>query len=262
MTVSDPEQESQDPYDVFYAEVAARQLADWLPSAPTTVLDLSGGHGTFTRLMLVAGHDVVRAVADRRLGVDTRVHLEGSSRGRLHQVAADTRDLSWVATDSVDCDPGGEPRAVLLAAGRGHRGRDDPRRCARAAGCCSASTHWCWGWPGSPNRAAGPSSRTRRAPTSSWSPTSTARSPGASGRRSCATLLEDTGLKVEWIRPRSVLSKEAVVRALASDRDGAADPGPYRGGPGRRPRRRVGGHPPPRLRESSSAELRHELGWG
>ena len=30
-------------------------------------------------------------------------------------------------------------------------------------------------------------------------------------------LLEDTGLKVEWIRPRSVLSKEAVVRALASD---------------------------------------------
>jgi SAM-dependent methyltransferase len=31
------------------------------------------------------------------------------------------------------------------------------------------------------------------------------------------TLLEDTGLKVEWIRPRSVLSKEAVVRALASD---------------------------------------------
>ncbi len=31
------------------------------------------------------------------------------------------------------------------------------------------------------------------------------------------TLLEEVGLTVEWVRPRTVLSKEAVVRALATD---------------------------------------------
>ncbi|MDX6207176.1 MAG: hypothetical protein QOF39_3233, partial [Frankiales bacterium] len=30
-------------------------------------------------------------------------------------------------------------------------------------------------------------------------------------------VLEEAGLKVEWVRPRTVLSKEAVVRAMATN---------------------------------------------
>src|ERR1700710_3075925 len=87
-----------DPYDAFYAEVPSRRLSDWLPDSPTTVLDLSGGCGTFARLMVEAGHRVVPAV--HRHGSLTQ--LDPAARERLHEVAADTRDLRWLAADSLD----------------------------------------------------------------------------------------------------------------------------------------------------------------
>ncbi len=216
MTVSDHDHEPGDPYDVFYAEVAARQLADWLPSAPTTVLDLSGGHGTFTRLMLDAGHDVVRAVADRRLGVDTRVQHDGQP-GRLHQVAADTRDLRWIASGSVEAILA-ESRALsfsLLAEDtvaemcRGLRpgGRLLLTVDSLVLGLARLAEQGRWA-----ELADAPSADVVLVPYLDGTITR------CFWPEELRSLLEDAGLKVEWIRPRSVLSKEAVVRALASDR--------------------------------------------
>lgn len=218
MAVNDPAQDSTDngPYDVFYAEVAARQLSDWLPAKPTTVLDLSGGCGTFTVHMLDAGHDVVRAVADRRLGVDTRVRRDDRSPGVLYQVAADTRDLRWVATDSVDAilaesralsfsllaeDTVAEMTRALRPGGRlllcvdslllGLARLAEQGRWAELADAPSADVVLVPYLDGTITRCFWP--------------------------EELRALLEETGLKVQWIRPRSVLSKEAVVRALASD---------------------------------------------
>ena len=219
MAVNDPSHDpvDADPYDLFYAEVAARQLADWLPSTPTTVLDLSGGCGTFTVLMLDAGHDVVRAVADRRLGVDTRVRHPNGQGGRLHQVAADTRDLRWVATDSVDAILA-ESRALsfsLLAEDTVTEMTRALRPGGRLLLCVDSLVL----------------GLARLAEQGRWAELADAPSadvvlvPYLDGTitrcfwpEELRALLEETGLTVEWIRPRSVLSKEAVVRALASDR--------------------------------------------
>jgi hypothetical protein len=45
-------------YWVFYREVAAAQLAAWLPRQPARVLDLSGPAG-FAAELVQAGHEVV-----------------------------------------------------------------------------------------------------------------------------------------------------------------------------------------------------------
>jgi SAM-dependent methyltransferase len=205
-----------DPYDVFYAEVAARQLADWLPNHPTTVLDLSGDYGTFTRLLIEAGHDVVRAVADRRLGVDNRVRLDPASALRLHQVAADTRDLRWLAAASLDVVLA-ESRALsfsLLA-------EDTVADIARALrpggrlllcvdslvlGLARLAEQGRWA-----ELADVPSADVVLVPYEDGSITR------CFWPEELRALLEDAGLDVEWVRPRTVLSKEAVLRALAVD---------------------------------------------
>src|SRR5262245_44683587 len=51
---------SDDPYWSFYDEVASVQLREWLPSASSRVLDVSGQRDRFARQMVAAGHQVVR----------------------------------------------------------------------------------------------------------------------------------------------------------------------------------------------------------
>jgi SAM-dependent methyltransferase len=214
MSVIDPalEPTDVDPYDVFYAEVAARQLSDWLPTSPTTILDLSGGCGTFVRLMVEAGHDVVRAV----LGHGSPSDIGQTAGGRLHEVEADTRDLSWLAADCVDVvlaesrslsfsllaeetveniaralRPGGRLMlcvdslvlglARLAEQGRGAELADVPSADVVLVPYEDGTITRCF-WP-----------------------------------EELRQVLEDAGLKVEWVRPRTVLSKEAVVRALATN---------------------------------------------
>nr|WP_241834382.1 methyltransferase domain-containing protein [Pseudofrankia asymbiotica] len=55
---------SDDPYWSFYDEVASVQLREWLPGAPSRVLDVSGQRDRFARQMVAAGHQVIRVVGD------------------------------------------------------------------------------------------------------------------------------------------------------------------------------------------------------
>jgi SAM-dependent methyltransferase len=211
-----PERIDVDPYDVFYAEVAARQLSEWLPDRPTTVLDLSGGCGIYARLMVEAGHDVVRAVVNGRPDDLTLMVLDDGTPGQLHQVAADTRDLRWLADDSLDVvlaesrslsfsllaeatveqiaqalRPGGRLLLCVDSLVLGLARLAEQGRWAELADVPSADVVLVPAEDGSITRCFWP--------------------------EELRALLEDAGLVVDWVRPRTVLSKEAVVRALASD---------------------------------------------
>ena len=212
MAVTDPALEPSDvePYDVFYAEVAARQLAEWLPSSPTMILDLSGGCGTFARLMVEAGHEVVRAIHGH--GSPSEV----AGPGGLHEVEADTRDLRWLAADSVEVvlaesrslsfsllaeetveniaralRPGGRLMLCVDSLVLGLARLAEQGRWAELADVPSADVVLVPYEDGTITRCFWP--------------------------EELRQLLEDAGLKVEWVRPRTVLSKEAVVRALATN---------------------------------------------
>lgn len=84
------------PYWTFYGEVAAAQLAAWLPDVPGRVLDLSGCD-RFTGQLVAAGHDVV-VVHDEQPAVPGLC----AGPGRLLPVVAETRHLGWLRSDSVD----------------------------------------------------------------------------------------------------------------------------------------------------------------
>ena len=84
------------PYWLFYREVAAAQLAEWLPAAVRRVLDLSGPTG-YAAQLVAAGHEVVLVRAD-----EDEVRPDVTGPGRVLPVVADPRSLSFVAPDSVD----------------------------------------------------------------------------------------------------------------------------------------------------------------
>ena len=81
----------------FYEEVAAAQLAGWLPEQPQRVLDLSGGRTRFAEQLVRAGHEVVHVRADAAEPIPS-----SHGAGRLIPVVADARGLTWVKPASVD----------------------------------------------------------------------------------------------------------------------------------------------------------------
>ncbi|AEH08468.1 MULTISPECIES: methyltransferase domain-containing protein [Protofrankia] len=235
--------DSDDPYWAFYEDVAATQLASWLPMPRIRVLDVSGPRTRFARQMVTAGHDVVRVVpAPDRLGArgvgrraDGHARSGGASPrpgeaggpaavrlgditgpGRLVQVAGDPRSLDWFAPESFD---------AVLAEGRAlsfclatETTLEEIHRMLRPGGrllLCVDSLLL---------GLARLAEQHRWAELSDVPRADVVLVPAEDGSitrcfwpEELRALLTSAGLDVDWIRPRTVLSAEAVTRAVASD---------------------------------------------
>jgi SAM-dependent methyltransferase len=199
-----------DPYSAFYLEVAAAQLASWLPPATRlTVLDLSRAGGLFAAQLAADGHSVLHVaptVADAPVARAAGVRV----------VAGDSRDLSWLADAAVD--------AVLAEAGAlcfslaAEETVADIARVLRPGGhllVCVESLVL---------------GLSRLAEQGRWAELADAPAadvvlvPGSDGSitrcfwpEELRGLLNEAGFAVNWIRPRSVLPQAVVERALADD---------------------------------------------
>ncbi len=194
----------ESPYWLFYREVAAVQLASWLPSRPARVLDLSGPAG-FAAELAEAGHEVVHVCESASL----RPRVEG----RVLPVVADSRTLGWLADDAVDLvlaesqalsmclaaevtvehlrrilRPGGRLLLAVDSLVLGLARLADQGRWAELADVPAADVVLVPADDGSIRRCFWPEELT--------------------------SLLTDAGLEVEWVRPRSVLTPATVERAL------------------------------------------------
>lgn len=169
------------PYWLFYDEVAAAQVAEWLPAEPSRVLDVSGG-GRFAGQVAAAGHSVVH-VADEPDPVDL--------------VLAESRALSLSLATEVALDqlvrvlrPGGRLLLVVESLLLGLARLAEQGRWAELADAPSADVVLVPAEDGTMTRCFWPEDLT--------------------------SLLVDAGLEVEWVRPRTVLTPATVERALSS----------------------------------------------
>jgi SAM-dependent methyltransferase len=206
-TGSSPVPPDDSPYWMFYDEVAAAQLTAWLPDVPQRILDVSGPCSPFPPMLLGAGHEAVHAVP-----ADASPPPHGD--GRLLRVRADTRSLGWLADGSVDAvlaesralsltliaedtlaefcrvlRPGGRLLLVVESLVLGLARLADQGRWAELADVPAADVVLVTAEDGSIVRCFWP--------------------------EELHTLLTDSGLDVEWVRPRSVISPNTVERAVA-----------------------------------------------
>ena len=207
------------PYWTFYEEVAAAQLAAWMPARPQRVLDLSGGRARFAAQLVEAGHEVVHARPAGGGGEPLAEPLAGA-RGRLLPVVADARSLGWLADRSVDAvlaesralslclatettaeellrvlRPGGRLLLVVESLVLGLARLADQARWAELADVPSADVVLVPVEDGGILRCFWP--------------------------EELHGLLADVGFEVDWVRPRSVLAPSAVERALIEGGAGA-----------------------------------------
>jgi hypothetical protein len=198
-------------FDRFLAAVAVRQLADWLPVEPATILDVSPHSPGLVGHMLDAGHTVIHVEAG-----PVPVDIQPDRAGRLLTVAADGRTIDWLGDSAVDAvvAEGGilsddlaaeltleELCRVLRPHGRillcvdslvaGLSRLADQGRWAELADVPAADVVLVPGPDGQVTRCYWP--------------------------EELHGMLAAAGFEVEWIRPRTVLAEETVSRALAVD---------------------------------------------
>lgn len=200
---------SDDPYWAFYEEVAAAQLAGWLPSAPSRVLDVSGQRARFSRQMVAAGHQVVRVVP----AVSTD---EAAGPGRLLQVVGDPRSLDWFVGGAFDAVLA-EARALSFCLAT-ESTLEEVYRLLRPGGqllLCVDSLLL---------GLARLAEQHRWAELSDVPRADVVLVPAEDGTitrcfwpEELQDLLKQAGFELDWIRPRTVLSAEAVRRAVAED---------------------------------------------
>ena len=195
-------------YQRFYAEVAAAQLGEWLPTDPSRLLDLSGGAGRFGLVAARAGHQVLHVVEPGTPAPEPRVGFS--------LVEADPMGLGWLADVAFD---------AVLAEGRTvsrclatEQALDDVARVLRPGGrllLCVDSLL---------------AGMARLADQGRWAELAdvpladVVLVPGLDGSITrcfwpdeLRSVLDDAGFDVEWVRPRTVLSPEAVERAVSAD---------------------------------------------
>ena len=211
-------------FDQFLAEVARAQLDAWLPAEPSLVLDLSLKCARAVGLMLSRGHTVVHADLEAARpdisgpDISSAVGIPApAAGGRLVTVRADPRRIDWLADASVDAlvAEGG----VLSESLATEITLDDIRRVLRPGGrllmCVDSLV----------------SGLSRLADQGCWAELADVPAadvvlvPSDDGHVSryfwpeeLHGMLTDAGFEVEWIRPRTVLAEETVVRALRFDR--------------------------------------------
>jgi len=202
--------DSDDPYWAFYEEVAAVQLREWLPGQPARVLDVSGPRARFARQMVSAGHHVVRVVGDAEQSD------QATGPGSLLPVVGDARSLDWFAPRSFDAVLA-EARALSFCLST-ETTLDEIYRMLRPGGrllLCVDSLLL---------GLARLAEQHRWAELSDVPRADVVLVPAEDGTitrcfwpEELRALLTSAGLEVAWIRPRSVLSAEAVKRAVAED---------------------------------------------
>ncbi len=201
---------SDDPYWAFYEEVASVQLREWLPTRPSRVLDVSGPRARFARQMVTAGHQVVRVVAEPTSGDPV------SGPGALLPVVGDARSLDWFLPGSFDAvlaearalsfclatettleeihsmlRPGGQLLLCVDSLLLGLARLAEQHRWAELSDVPRADVVLVTAEDGTITRCFWP--------------------------EELSALLSSAGFEVDWIRPRTLLSAEAVKRAVAED---------------------------------------------
>ncbi len=198
----------EDPgYWRFYDEVSAVQLREWLPGGRVRVLDLSGAAGRFAQLVADAGHEVVHVCRDPdddlhddrvRYVVGDLLDLGGLREGAFQAVVAEACALSRHL--AAECtlarihdllEPGGRLLLSVQSLVLGLARLAEQERWAELADVPSADVVLVPNEDGSISRCFWP--------------------------QELHELLAANGFEVEWIRPRTVLSQEAVTRALRAD---------------------------------------------
>lgn len=195
------------PYWLFYDEVAAAQVAQWLPAEPARVLDVSGGR-RFAGQVATAGHEVVHVLTEPSA-------VPPAPTGRLLPVVAETRSLDWLQADCVDLvlaesralsmclatevtieqlvrvlRPGGRLLLVVESLLLGLARLAEQGRWAELADAPAADVVLVPDDAGTLTRCFWP--------------------------EDLRTLLVEAGLEVEWVRPRTVLTPATVERALTT----------------------------------------------
>jgi SAM-dependent methyltransferase len=200
------ESETLASYWTFYWAVAAAQLSRWLPHRPSRVLDLSGPQARCASQVAAAGHTVVEVQETPRSGprswrvrpvVADPASLGFLADGCFDAVVAEGRVLSrHLVTENVVA----EIARVLRPGGRVLMCVD-----SLVLGMAILAEQNFWA-----HLSDVPRSEVVLVP---WPDGSITRCFGAEQLRE---LLTDSGLELEWIRPRTTLSPSTVEHVLAT----------------------------------------------
>ena len=210
-------------YWAFYDAVAAAQLREWLPVQRSRVLDISGGAGRFATLISDHGHHVVHLAPGLETALLCALQEKAARAGaeQVRRVVGPTDDLGWIRPESFDAvvaessalsghlatewtfaqlarllRPGGRLLLCVDSLVLGLARLAEQGRWAELADVPSADLVLVPNEDGSITRCFWP--------------------------EEVQTLLRDSGFDVDWIRPRSVLSPEAVDSALRANPESIA----------------------------------------